>query len=97
MQSCGYNVSTGNFDMKLKLVCVGNSKGIRIPKPLIEQCGFGETVEVSVKDGCMVIAAERKPREGWEAAFRSAGQSPDDEILLAGAIPNEFDRDEWQW
>lgn len=82
--------------MKLKLVRVGYSKGIRIPKPIIEQCGFGESVEVSVKDGCMVIAAERKSREGWKEAFRRAGQPPDDEILLAGAIPNEFDRDEWQ-
>ena len=83
--------------MKLKLVRVGNSKGIRIPKPLIEQCGFGDTVEVSVKDGCVVIAAERKPRQGWEEAFRSAGLPNDDEILLAGVTPNEFDRDEWQW
>ena len=83
--------------MKLKLVRVGNSKGIRIPKPLIEQCGFGDTVEVSVKDGCVVIAAERKPRQGWEEAFRSAKPPVDDEIMLAGVTPNEFDRDEWQW
>ena len=89
--------------MKLKLVRVGNSKGIRIPKPLIEQCGCGDTVEVSVKDGCVVIAAERKPRQGWDEAFRSAGPTvsagppADDEIMLAGVTPNEFDRDEWQW
>ncbi len=83
--------------MKLKLVRVGNSEGIRIPKPLIEQCRFGDTVEVTVKDGCVVISAERKPRQGWEEAFRSAKPAGDEEMLLAGAIPNEFDREEWQW
>ena len=75
---------------------MGNSKSIRIPKVLIEQCGLGETVEVCVTDGCVVIAAERKPRHGWEEAFRKAGQTAADEMLLSGLAPNDFDRDEWQ-
>lgn len=83
--------------MKVELVRIGNSRGIRIPKALIEECGFGDTVEIRVERGRLVITRDRKAREGWDEAFRRAGSSADDELLLDGLPPNEFDLKEWKW
>jgi antitoxin MazE len=83
--------------MKTELVQIGNSRGIRIPKPIIEQCGLGDTVELRVQNGSLVISPERKARQGWEEAFRAAGSSIDDELLLERVKASEFDRREWQW
>jgi antitoxin MazE len=82
--------------MKAELVRIGNSRGIRIPKPLIEECGLGETVELRVVGQRIVVSPVLAPRAGWEEAFRKAGPSADDELLLDLA-ENEFDRREWQW
>jgi antitoxin MazE len=83
--------------MRTELVRIGNSRGIRIPKPLIAQCGFGETVEVRVAHDCLIISPERRPRQSWGEAFRASGQAAADELLLETAGSNEFDREEWRW
>lgn len=83
--------------MKTGLVRIGNSRGIRIPKPLIEQCGLGDAVDLRVENQRLIISPERQPREGWEKRFRAAGPSSEDEQLLESAGANEFDRKEWKW
>lgn len=83
--------------MRTELVRIGNSRGVRIPKPFIEQCGLGDTVELRVENDCLVISPERRPRQGWGGAFRAAGPAVHDKLLLETAEPNEFDRKEWQW
>jgi antitoxin MazE len=83
--------------MRTELVRIGNSRGIRIPKPFIEQCGFGETVEVRIESDCLIVSPERRPRQGWGEAFRVSGHAAQDELLLGSAEPNEFDREEWRW
>jgi antitoxin MazE len=83
--------------MKTELVRIGNSRGVRIPKPLIEQCGLGETVDLRVENDRLIISPGRRPREGWAEAFRAAGSSREDELLMERAGPNEFDREEWKW
>ena len=82
--------------MKVQLVRVGNSRGIRIPKPLIEQCGFEDAVDLRIENDHLVIAPARLPREGWEEAFRAAGSSTHDELLL-NTSASQFDREEWRW
>jgi len=83
--------------LKAELVRIGNSRGIRIPKPFIEQCGLGETVELRVANDCLIISPERQPRQGWNDAFRASGRALDDELMLEIPEPNEFDRKEWRW
>lgn len=83
--------------MRTELVRIGNSRGIRIPKPIIEQCGFGEKVDLRVENHRLIVASQRAPRQGWEETFRAAGPSVEDELLLEGAGANEFDRKEWKW
>lgn len=69
---------------------------MRIPKLLIEEAGLGRTVELRVEGDRVVISPHRRPRQGWEEAFRSAGSSTHDELLLE-PIKNDFDREEWEW
>jgi antitoxin MazE len=83
--------------MRTELVRIGNSRGIRIPKPIIEQCGFGEKVELRVENHRLIVSPQRAPRQGWEETFRAAGPAVEDELLLEGAGANEFDRKEWKW
>jgi antitoxin MazE len=83
--------------MRTELVRIGNSRGIRIPKPIIEQCGFGEKVELRVENQRLIVSPQRAPRQGWEEAFRAAGSSAEDGLLLEGVRANEFDRKDWQW
>jgi antitoxin MazE len=94
---CEYNVITGIFVMRTELVRIGNSRGVRIPKPFIEQCKLGKAVELRIENDCIVISPERRPRHGWDEAFRAAGSSTNDELLLEKAEPNRFDRKEWKW
>jgi antitoxin MazE len=81
--------------MKAELIKIGNSRGVRIPKAMIEQCGLGIEVELRVEKDRLVISPQRRPREDWAAKFKAAA-CQDDELLMP-AWPNEFDREEWQW
>ncbi|MDZ4741817.1 MAG: AbrB/MazE/SpoVT family DNA-binding domain-containing protein [Verrucomicrobiota bacterium] len=55
--------------MKTALIAIGNSRGIRIPKPLIEQCGLSDDVELNVRDNAIIIQSSKAPRSDWDKAF----------------------------
>ena len=76
---------------------VGNSRGIRIPKSLIEHCGFGDAVELYVEQDRLVIAPDRPARHGWKEAFSATGSSAQDPLLLDTLPQNTFDAEEWTW
>jgi len=82
--------------MRVELTRIGNSRGIRIPKPLIEQCGFGDQVELRVTAQGLVVAPHHNPRRSWKEAFAAATPAKND-LLLKGLPPNSFDREEWTW
>lgn len=81
--------------MKAKLVRIGNSRGIRLPKPLIEEAGLGDDVELRVRDGAIVIAKAAKPRAGWAEAAKLMRERGEDRPDTFG--PTRFDREDWQW
>ena len=84
--------------MKARIVRVGNSRGIRIPKPLIEQTGLSDEVTIEAEGSSLVIRAARRARAGWAEAFRAMAAAGDDRLLDADAMPPpEWDRREWQW
>jgi len=85
--------------MKTKLIRIGNSKGVRIPKPLIEQSGLSEEIELTVKDNEIVLRSADGPRKGWDQAFQNMAEQGDDQLLdedFADAS-NEWDESEWTW
>jgi antitoxin MazE len=82
--------------MKAKIIRIGNSQGIRIPKPLLEQTGLGEDVELEVRADEIVIRSARSPRAAWATAFESMAEAGDDE-LLEEVTETSWDREEWVW
>ncbi len=82
---------------KAKLVKIGNSKGIRIPKVVLEQCDFGEVVHLEVVNNTLVISSPTGVRKNWDAAFQAMAQAGDDKLLDIGEIQNEWDETEWHW
>ncbi|MFO7534374.1 MAG: AbrB/MazE/SpoVT family DNA-binding domain-containing protein [Kiritimatiellia bacterium] len=83
--------------MKTTLISIGNSRGVRIPKPFIEQCGLSETVEMDVRDSMILIHAPRQPRAGWGKAFKHMARRGDDKLLDAPPISTRWDVEDWEW
>ncbi len=78
-----------------RLVQIGNSRGVRIPKPLIEEAGLTDEVELEVQGGTIVVRPLEGTRAGWaEAAARLAAEG---EGLLDAETPTRFDGEEWTW
>lgn len=82
--------------MKSRLVRIGNSRGIRLPKVLIEEAGLSGEVEIRVREGAVIITGAGRPRAGWAEAARRARQRGQDR-LLDEPTPTRFDDAEWRW
>lgn len=82
--------------MKTRLVRIGNSRGVRIPKPLLDQVGLEEEVELRLLQDGIVIKAAGTPRAGWAEAARLAHERGEDG-LLDEPTPTQFDKTEWEW
>jgi antitoxin MazE len=83
--------------MRLLLVQIGNSWGIRIPKTLIQQCKFKKSITVTIVNGNLVLSADNGPRKGWEDAFKKMAAAGDDRLLDQDLSAPNFDKDEWEW
>ena len=84
--------------MKARLIKIGNSQGIRIPKVLLDQLDFGEEVELEVQSNQLVLRPAQRPRHGWAAQFRLMADQGDDTLLDAEETPlSTWDADEWSW
>ena len=84
--------------MKSRIVKIGNSRGIRIPKPLIEEVGIDEEVEISIQGNNLIISPAHPPRSGWAGAFASMAASGDDQVLdITGGQMSSWDDEEWEW
>lgn len=82
--------------MKTRLVRIGNSRGVRLPKAIIAQAGLTEEVELDVRDGAIVIVRATSARSGWADAARQMRQR-DEDRLIDPPTPTRFDEKEWQW
>jgi len=81
--------------MKTKIVRIGNSRGVRIPKPLLEQAGLHGDVTLRVEEGAIVIESQSKPRLGWDDAAALAHSRGDDEML--DPTSTSFEESGWEW
>ena len=82
--------------MKASIIRIGNSRGVRLPKPLIEQAGLTEEVELVAEDGRIVISSASRVRAGWAEAARLLHQRGEDGLVDA-ATSTRFDEGEWEW
>jgi antitoxin MazE len=81
---------------RTQIVKIGNSRGIRIPKVLLDQVGFGSEVEIAVQNGQLVIRSVEKPRKGWAGQFSALNGQGDDRLLDEQTL-TQFDKDDWEW
>ena len=82
--------------MKTRLVRIGNSRGIRVPKMLLDEAQLPEEVELQAEHGRLIVRAAQGPRAGWAAAAR-AMHARDDDQLLDAPTRTRFDERDWQW
>ena len=84
--------------MSTRIVKIGNSQGVRIPKALLEQANLDGDVELEVQDERIVIRSVTNPRRGWEEVVRQMAERGDDEFIDPD-IPgmSSWDEDEWDW
>jgi antitoxin MazE len=81
---------------KTRIVRIGNSRGIRIPKILLDQAQLPEEVELHAEPGRLVIQGARLPRTGWAEAAQTMSEQGEDK-LLDEPTATRFDREEWDW
>ncbi|MBI3049778.1 MAG: AbrB/MazE/SpoVT family DNA-binding domain-containing protein [Acidobacteria bacterium] len=81
---------------RTRLVRIGNSRGIRVPRALLEQADLPEEVELQAQPGRLIVRAARRPREGWADAARRMRERNEDR-LLDPVTPTRFDENEWRW
>jgi len=82
--------------MKAQIIKIGNSRGIRIPKPLLEESNLEGEVDLEVIDEGLLIKSTNPPRHGWEAAFQSLAENDDDDLIMDDG-GSQFDMENWRW
>lgn len=81
--------------MKASIIKIGNSQGLRIPKPIMEQCGFNHEVELEIHEQKLIIKPAAHPRQNWDKAFQVMAQNGDDKMIV---LPDsKWDEEEWEW
>ncbi len=85
--------------MRAKLVRIGNSKGVRLPKLILEESGLPEDIEIKVEDNRVVLMPARKhPREGWaEDARRMVANGDDEDWSDWDNMSSEALEEDWVW
>ncbi|GAB4245680.1 MAG: AbrB/MazE/SpoVT family DNA-binding domain-containing protein [Saprospiraceae bacterium] len=75
--------------MEISVIKIGNSRGIRLAKAILDKYGIQDTVELILKEGYLILKPVRKPREGWEDAFREMHQNGEDQLLIDDLFEDE--------
>lgn len=78
--------------MKVQIIRIGNSQGIRIPKAILEQCHIGSTVKMTVENDKLILS-RTKVREGWAESFQEMATHHDDELIIDDTISSEYDEE----
>ena len=80
--------------MDISVIAIGNSKGIRLTKTLIEKYNIKDTVELILEKGYIILKPKKTPRKGWEKAFKKMHENGDDKPLLPDIFDDE-NFEEW--
>lgn len=78
--------------MNVALISIGNSKGIRLSKTILEKYNIQDSLELILEKDCIILKPRSVAREGWEAAFKSMHENGDDQLLM----PDNFDDDNFE-
>lgn len=81
--------------MEVSIIQIGNSKGIRFSKTIIEKYNFRDKVELVMEKGQLIVKPISQPRKGWEEAFKKMAENGDDKLLFNDVFDEE-DFEEWK-
>lgn len=81
--------------MEVAIISIGNSKGIRLSKTVIEKYNIQDSVELILEEDQIVLKPKTKPRRGWEKAFKKMHQNGDDKLLIDDVFEDE-NFNEWK-
>lgn len=83
--------------VKSRIIKIGNSHGVRIPKVLLEQLNFTSDVELEVQDAQLIVRASTTARANWAAQFGRMAAEHDDTLLDPSLPPTDWEEREWEW
>ncbi|MFN3758273.1 MAG: AbrB/MazE/SpoVT family DNA-binding domain-containing protein [Algoriphagus aquaeductus] len=81
--------------MEANVIKIGNSKGVRLSKTILEKYEIGEKVEVILEKDQIILRPIKQPRQGWAEAFKKMHENGDDELLIPDVFEDE-DLEEWK-
>ncbi len=76
--------------MEIKVINIGNSKGIRLPKALLEQYNISDTLELILEKGRIILKPISVPRKGWEKSFEQMHKNGDDTLLIDDVFEDDI-------
>lgn len=82
--------------MDISVISIGNSKGIRLSKTLLEKYNITDKVELILEKGFIILKPKPEPRKNWENSFEKMHKNGDDSLLLDDVFEDE-NFDEWSW
>lgn len=75
--------------MEVSVINIGNSKGIRLSKTILEKYNIGDKVELILEKGYIILKPKTEPRKGWEKAFKKMHENGDDRLLMDDVFEDE--------
>ncbi|MCK4797829.1 MAG: AbrB/MazE/SpoVT family DNA-binding domain-containing protein [Spirochaetes bacterium] len=82
--------------MVINIVKIGNSKGIRLPKTILEQCNINNKVDLEIEGKKIVIKPIIKnPRQNWDKHFQNMHNNNEDNLIIDDTV--DLNMDDWEW
>lgn len=75
--------------MEISVIAIGNSRGIRLPKTLLNKYNIGDLVDLQIEKDCIILKPIKKARNGWAEKFKNMNENKDDELLVADVFEDE--------
>ena len=75
--------------MNISIIPIGNSKGIRLPKAILDKYNIEDEVELVLEKDCIVLKPKASPRKGWEESFKEMHENGDDQLLIDDVFEDE--------
>ena len=83
--------------IRTRLVRIGNSQGVRIPKVVLEQLKLTDTIELEVRDNQLIVRPSKAVRADWAVQFQQMAEQGDDQLIDEEGIRTQWEETEWQW
>jgi antitoxin MazE len=83
--------------MVAKIIAIGNSRGIRLPKQVIEELALSDVVEIETRGQEVIIRSAKDVHDGWEASAIEMHRLGEDTLLLGEGAASTWDESDWNW